>query len=313
VIEVSPPMATALDASARRGTAGLAEQYAQPGGEPAFFGMKEEAEMLATARAAVKGGAPMFWGVDYEVGGDRMLIAKLEAKSKPEGAKKALATLKTASDASWAKYAAEKNPQYIFSFSGDPKLVAALRDTWPKRDAETDGILDTLQQTFEINALWVAGKGHQSNLQRSSFMRANLLKHWKAELAAGRSPRVFAKMGASHLMRGRNSTETYDIGSLAPELAAMEGGHASLAAVFDPVKWSYDPAPPKDGYMRGLDPIIDAAYPDAFTLIDLRPLRTILGRWREGVDPELMRIVHGFDMLLVMSGSTPSRNFRAAP
>jgi hypothetical protein len=65
--------------------------------------------------------------------------------------------------------------------------------------------------------------------------------------------------------------------------------------------------------MRGLDPIIDAAYPDAFTLVDLRPLRTILGRWREGTDPELMRIVHGFDMLLVMSGSTPSRNFRSAP
>jgi hypothetical protein len=323
VIEVSPPIATELDAAARKGVSGLAKQYARPGGEPAFFGMKEETEMLAIARAAVKGSAPVFWGVDYEVGGDRLLIAKLEAKSKPESARKALAALKDASDASWAKYASERNPQYIFSFSGDPKLVTALRDAWPKRDKETEGILDTLQQTLEINALWVAGKGYQSNVQRSTFMRTNLLKHWKAELAAGRSPRVFAKMGASHLMRGRNSTETYDIGTLAPELAAMEGGQAfsvlilpgkgSMTAVFDPVKWSYEPAPPKDGYMSGLDPIIDAAYPDAFTLIDLRPLRTLLGRWREGTSPELMRIVHGFDMVLVMSGSTPSRKFGSAP
>ena len=50
----------------------------------------------------------------------------------------------------------------------------------------------------------------------------------------------------------------------------------------------------------------EVAFPDAFTLIDLRPLRPILGFWRKGTDSELMRYVHGYDMLLVMSGSTPS-------
>jgi hypothetical protein len=78
--------------------------------------------------------------------------------------------------------------------------------------------------------------------------------------------------------------------------------------VFDPVAWRYNPSDPKDNYMQGLDPLYAAVDPQAFTLIDLRPLRTVVGRSREGMDPELMRIVHGLDLLLIMSGSTPSSN-----
>jgi hypothetical protein len=321
VIEVSPPMATALDQSARGGITGLQKHLHTKGWEAAFFGMKEEAEMLAAARAAVKGDAPVFWGVDYEVGGDRLLISKLEAKTKPAGAEAAVAKLRAASTAAWAKYEAEKGPQFMFSFSGDPALVRAVRDAWPGQDPETGGVLTALEETLEINRLWVQGKGYDSNVRRSAYMRANFLKHWQAERAAGRKPRVFAKMGASHLMRGRNMTETYDIGTLATELAFIEGGHAvsvmilpgkgSSAAVFNPVTFTYAPNKPKDDYMQGLDPIIDQADPNAFTLFDLKAMRPVMGSWRAGVDPELMRIVHGFDYLLVMSGSTASTNLAA--
>ena len=186
---------------------------------------------------------------------------------------------------------------------------------------ETGGVLTALEETLEINRLWVQGKGYDSNVRRSAYMRANFLKHWQAERAAGRKPRVFAKMGASHLMRGRNMTETYDMGTLATELAFIEGGHAvsvmilpgkgSPAAVLNPVTFTYAPNKPKDDYMQGLDPIIDQADPDAFTLFDLKAMRPVMGSWRAGVDPELMRIVHGFDYLLVMSGSTASTNLAA--
>jgi hypothetical protein len=320
-IEVSPPMASALDASARGGITGLQKQLHTKGSAAAFFGMKEEAEMLAAARAAVKGEAPVFWGVDYEVGGDRMLVSQLEAMNKPAAAQAALATLREAQTASWAKYEAEKNPGFMYSFKGDPALVRAVRDAWPERSADAELALTALEETFEINKLWMEGKGYDSNVRRSSYMRANFLKHWQAERAAGRKPKVFAKMGASHLMRGRNSTETYDIGTLANELAFIEGGHAvsvmilpgkgSPAAVFNPVTFTFSPSVPKDDYMQGLDLIIDQADPDKFTLFDLRPMRVVMGNWRAGADPELMRIVHGFDYLLVMSGSTASANLAA--
>lgn len=323
MIEVSPPMARALDAAARGGVAGLRSMYATPGSEPAFYGMAEEAAMLAQVRAAVDDPAPVFWGADYEVGGDRLLIETLGKKSKPPAAEQALAALKAASVASWAQYAATRNPQFIFSFSGDPALVRSVRDAWPEQDAETLSILDTLEQTLVINRLWVDGQGFASNEARSAFLRRNFVTAWNDEKAAGRAPRVFAKFGVSHLVRGRNNSEVFDLGTLMPEAAALEGksafhllvlpGVGAATAVFNPSTWSYDPAPPKDGYMQWLEPLLGAADPDAFTLIDLRPLRPLLGRWREGIHPELMRVVHGFDALLVMSGSTPSTNLRDAP
>lgn len=323
MIEVSPPMARALDAAARDGLEGIRKLYATRGSEPAFFGMAEEAAMLAHVRGAVNDPAPVLWGADYEVGGDRLLIATLGKQPKPQAAEEALAALKAASDASWAQYEETRNPQFIFSFAGDPALVRSLRNAWPVRDAETSSILDTLEQTFAINRLWVAGKGFASNERRSDFLRHNFIAYWNAEKAAGRTPKVFAKLGASHMVRGRNNSEVYDLGTLMPEAAALEGRHAfhllvlpgvgASTAVFNPSTWSYDAAPPKDDYMQGLEPLLGAVEPDTFTLIDLRSLRPLLGRWRDETHPELMRVVHGFDALLVMSGSTASTNLRQAP
>ena len=320
VIEVSPQMATELDRAARQGVDGLRRMYSIPGSEPAFFGMTEEAELLATVRSIARDPAPVFWGVDYEVGGDRLLITTLERKKKPAAAEAALAKLKTASAESWKQYASTKNPQFIYSVAGDPALVREVRDAWPNRDAEASSILETLEETFEINRLWMGRQGWASNERRSTFMRKNFVAHWLAEKRAGRKPRVFAKLGASHLSRGRNMTETYDLGTLLPEVAMFEGGRAfqllvlpgagTKTAVFNPVEWTYAPAPAKDGYAKGLEPILSAVHPDAFTLVDLRPLRPLLGSWREGVSPELMRTVHGFDAVLVLSGSTPSSNLR---
>jgi hypothetical protein len=323
MIEVSPPMATALDEAARGGVAGLRKMYATPGSEPAFYGMAEEAGMLADVVKTARSKDVVLWGVDYEVGGDRLLISELKQKSKPHAAERALAALKSASDASWAQYDRTHNPQFIYSFAGEPELVRTLRAAWPGRDAATSKILATLEETFEINRLWVSGKGYASNGRRSAFMRSNFIDHWKAEKASRRTPKVFAKFGASHLVRGRNNSEVFDLGSLIPEVAAMEGktafrllvlpGAGSKTAVFNPALWRYEPGPPRNDYAEGLEPVVGAAFADAFTLIDLRPLRPLLGRWRDGINPELMRVVHGYDAVVVMSGSTPSSNLSDAP
>jgi hypothetical protein len=45
--------------------------------------------------------------------------------------------------------------------------------------------------------------------------------------------------------------------------------------------------------------------PDAFTLIDLRPLRSLVfGQCHKTRDADLVRTIHGFDALLVLTGST---------
>ena len=154
-IEISPPMADALyQALADGGPDGLRDLFTQPGGEPAFFGMQEEAELLSAVRAAVLEGEPALWGCDYEVAGDRTLLRRLSAMGSPLEARAAFDALVQASDAAWQQWEETSNPQFIFSFSGDPQLVADLRDAWPERTAEVDSILDTLEQTLIINRFW---------------------------------------------------------------------------------------------------------------------------------------------------------------
>jgi hypothetical protein len=317
VIEISPTMASMLDdAAARNGLDGLRHLYAQAGGEPAFFGMTEEAEMVAKIRAAAPADEAVLWGTDYEVGGDRQLIKVLEGADKPPAGEAAVRELAAASAASWAKYYETGSPEFIYSFAGDPALVRAVREAWPDPDPESAIALDSLEQTFTINELWMQGKAWESNQARAMHQRENFLRYWHAEKARGAAPRVMAKFGGSHIVRGRSQTAVFDLGTLLPEIAALEGGHSfsvmvipgagSMIAGLNPTNWSFEAHPVKDNYAKGLGPLVDATFEDSFTLIDLAALRPVVGMNRGKLDEELFRMIHGFDMLLVMTGSTPS-------
>jgi hypothetical protein len=316
-IEISPPMAAILDKVTRAdGIDGIRELYASPGGEPAFFGMREEAELLAAVRGTLPNADEVFWGVDYEVASDRPLLLQLRNMNRPASSDLPLKNLIAASDASWAQYEETGSPQFIFSFSGDPALVTALRDLWPDPDDEAAWILDTLQSTLEINQSWIQGRGWDSNAQRAALLRSSFLSHWHKAKKQGSTPKVMVKLGGNHVVRGRNMTATFDLGTLLPEIAAIEGsqsfsvlvlpGRDSMTAVLDPTSWTYVPKPAKDNYAKGLEVLTDAAYADAFTLIDLAALRPVIGSSTNRYDPAVTRVVHGFDMLLVMSGSTAS-------
>jgi hypothetical protein len=317
VIEVSPPMAAILEtAVASDGIEGLRALYATPGGEPAFFGMREEAELLATVHAALPDTADVFWGVDYEVAGDRRLLRQLYEMERPASSNQPLDVLLAASDAAWSQYGETGNPLYIFSFSGDPALVTAVIDAWPGANEDAARILETLRTTLEINQLWVQGSRWESNARRAANFRSNFLNYWHAAKRDGEAPRVMTKLGSNHLVRGRNMTGTFDLGTLLPEIAAAEGGRSfslmvlpgtgSMTAVLNPSTWTYSPQPAKDNYGKGIEALTDAAYSDAFTLINLTALRPIVGSRTDKFGADVARVVHGFDMLLIMSGSTAS-------
>jgi hypothetical protein len=316
-IEVSPPMASAIGQALARGDAALRQLLTAPESRVPFFGLREEADWLRAARAAVPRGRPFLWGVDYDVAADRFLIARLKAKAKPGGASRALDRVSAASAASWARYEETKNPQFIYSFSGDPALVEAVERAWPGADGESRIILETLRETLAINRLWGAGKGYESNLRRSRLMRANLLRYWREKERRDPDGRVLMKLGASHLVRGLNMSDVFDLGTLVPELTAARVGSSfhllvlpgpsSQTANLDPTRFVYVPGK-RDEYGEGMDIFDKAVLPDGFTLFDtaaLRPLASSAGR---DLPLPLWRVIHGFDAVLVMTGSTPSTN-----
>src|SRR5206468_11171464 len=244
------------------------------------------------------------------------LIRQLKMRRKPAAANAALARLEAASEASWAKYDATHNPQFIYSFAGDPKLVRDVRVAWPNADEQSRVIMDTLEQAFAINALWVAGKGYDSNLLRSKLMRRNLLRYWRAKRP---EDRVFMKMGASHLTRGPSFlTDMFDPGSMVPELVAERGGESFNVMVLpgpgiqtanmDPSQFRYVPGK-RDQYGEGMDLFDQAVIPGKFTLFDMAPLRPIASSSSREVPLPLWRVIHGFDAVLIMTGSHPSSNF----
>ncbi len=316
-VEISPPMAAELDRAARGGVDGLRNLFRDPGSQVAFFGMREEAEWLAAVRAARPGREQAIWGLDYEVGGDRRLIQILKAKRKPAAAATSVAALEAASDASWAQYATTRSPEFIFSFSGDPSLVASVRAAWPNADDETQWILTTLEETLAINKNWVDGQGWLSNQHRAQFNRSNLRRYWAAQGA--RNPKVMFKFGASHIVRGLSHTQVLDIGTHVSERAELRGEKSFHVAVFpgahaqhaqfDPSAWTYRAADVGTYDDEGMTPLMAAAYPDGFTLIDLRPLRPLVfGARHKALDADLVRAIHGYDALLVLTGSTASAN-----
>ena len=77
-IEISPPLAAAVDRELARGGRDAARTFlTTPESRVAFYGMREEAEVLAAARAALPRDRQVFWGLDYEIGADRYLIRQL--------------------------------------------------------------------------------------------------------------------------------------------------------------------------------------------------------------------------------------------
>ncbi|MGZ8362593.1 MAG: hypothetical protein ACXWVO_01930 [Caulobacteraceae bacterium] len=318
-IEISPPLSAEIDAAvASGGVAGLKSFFEQKNTGVAFYTMREEAEFLAAARKAYPAKGQVIHGLDYDVFADRRLIERLKAKRKPVSAQAALDALEKASLASWAEFRATKNPEKIYSFAGDPDLVRAVRAGWPKPDRETDVILRTLEETFEINRHWFRREGYLSNLRRSRLMRANLVDFWTSERApGGTTPKTFFKFGASHMMRGLSTTDVFDIGTMASEAAALEGhttfqlmvvgGKGAVQSVFNPVDLVYMPTPVDTEDTYFLPDLVAQALPTGSTVFDTRPLRPILSGARvNDVSTALARVVHAFDAVIIMPNATPS-------
>ena len=315
-IEISPPIAMDMDRAALGGVAGLKRYGAEHPPGPAFYTWRPEMEMLARVRALFPAGKPVLWGMDYEVLQDRRLIEQLE-KTAPASARPALKTLSDASKAAASRFAVSRNPGELFTFSGDPALVRAVIAAWPHPDPESGWVLETLEATLTINQHQVTERYHQANQTRADFNRANFVRHWNAATAAtegkgGRAPKVMFRMGGNHMMRGRSTTECYDLGNMIAECAALRGeksfhllvgpGLGAKQAAFNPSTFTSEAVPAETWSEEGVEAIAGESFAEGMTLIDLRPFRNWLPN---RADIRVSRIVHGFDAMLVLGGSTP--------
>ena len=176
---------------------------------------------------------------------------------------------------SWAPYPESGDPSYIFSFSGEGNLVRDVIETWPERGEEAALPLETLEETLDINRSFISGRGWEANHQRAQFLRSNFQRQWRH---ADDAPRVMLKLGSSHLIRGRKPTNTFDLGTLLPEVAQIEG-----------VEFFYEQV------LEG-----------GLSVFDMRPLRPLSGRLVGDDAEKLSDVIHGYDG----SSSCPAPHLR---
>ncbi len=305
-IEISPPLAREVNRLLRTsGLRGLRSWFQRTRGV-AFYTMAEEAAFLARLRSIKAGPTEMLFGLDYEVGGDEFIIERLQALS-PRSAQDAVKALASASRESWAEFERTRNPSLAFPFSADPELVRRVRRLWANPSAEASELLDTLEKTLVINRLQKSNSW-LSTLRRAEFNRANFVRWRAANARAGRAPKAMLKFGASHMMRSRNTTGHYDVGSLAAEAAIIDGGrsfHVLVVPVsgeqarFDPSSWRYRPVKAE----MILEPLAGASAP-GHRVLDLRPLRSIAG----GSSAFVAQFIHGFDAAVFLANTTASSN-----
>lgn len=309
-IELSPIIAQDIEAAGRRnGLQGILDFFAMPTTWSPMY-LREEAQFLAAVISAAPENERVLWGLDREIFSDRYLIAKLEA-SVPLRARESLARLEEASTTAWAG-------QTPFLFSQDPAVVSTLRAAWPNPDPESDGILRTLEESLAINAVARTGTAWDSAERRAHWMRNCLAGRLREE--RGSAPKVMLKFGYNHMIRGANYVNTFDVGAMTDEVAALSEGRAfhililpgpgSRQAVLGPGRSFTSVSSDEFDEFKAGDQRLTRVLPNSnatgHEVIDLRALRPLAMRGLESWNPDVVRTIHGYDAAVIWKGAHAS-------
>jgi hypothetical protein len=317
-IEVSPLQGRRLDSMARRPgvVAALDTLLSSWFSSIPFYTLASERKLLASAMSAQGSTPPMrIWGLDYEVSGDRYYLQELERLASP-AAQPAVRRARQLADSGFALFRTG-NPSRLFAWSAPDSVFQDLRKALgseaPARAVE---ILDVLERTARINRLFLTGRGYESNLDRSAWLRQNFIRALGVAEREEPAPRVLLKFGGSHVMRGWNYTHTLDVGTAAAVLAEahgersyhvlMVGGPGTKNTRMNITKAQYEPIGTAEIDGTSLAWLRPALPETGWVVFDLRAVRpAYLTRRSQTLTPVQDRFLHAYDAVVVLTGSTP--------
>ena len=316
-IEVSPLAARRLaeTAATPNPRATLATLFRDTRNRVPFYTMAPETDLLAWAISRDGGGLAL-WGLDYEIFADRYWLGRLESMAGVQ-ARPAVRAARAVAESGFAR-AERGDPSQVFSFNAPESLfVAVRRAVRPRAGTDAALILDVLETTVAINRPFLAGKNYESNRLRSDNLKRNFLRAWTDPRVSRQPPKVLFKFGAYHMDRGLNGVRQYDVGWLAAAMAESRGersfhllvvgGPGTQHSVFDIRKLAYAPRPVEWIAAPWLAAARSSLKTDGFAVFDLEPLRALVqDKKLRNLPDELVRMIFGFDVLVVLTGSGPA-------
>ena len=317
-IELSPIVAQDIERAARRhGLQGILDFFARPDTWSPMY-LREEAEFLASVVSAAPKNERVLWGFDREIFSDRYLITRLAPKV-PRSATEPFARLKEASTNAYVRQQQNQGPPFLFSVQ-DAAIVSAVRAAWPNPDRDSDTALRTLEESLAINAVARTGTAWDSSERRAQWMRNAFAERLREERGRSAQPKVLLKAGYNHMIRGANYVNIFDVGSMADEVAALNGGRAfhvivlpgpgSRQAVLGQgrrfVSVSSDEFDEFQAGDQRLTRVLSNANAAGHEVIDLRALRPLAMRGLESWNADVVRTIHGYDAAVIWKAAHAS-------
>jgi hypothetical protein len=285
-----------------------------------FFFWREEAQMLERVVKSVPGQRDVVWGLDQEfVMAPTYLFEKLAAIATTERARATARKFAISSAAADKAMITAKNPGAAWMFSATDADIAELRAAFgTSQPAAAKTIIDELTASRDIYRTFNSGGNYEANQVRADLMKRHFVEHYRAAQARGETrPKAVIKLGANHVFRGPSITNSYEIGSFAPEFALAEGGSAfnillvvkrGTSNAFRPFgsqesdkTKEYDLATSEEFAVFDMASVTSAAGDTSLTLIDLRPERSMLaGGPLKRLGPTGRRLLNSFDAVVVV-------------
>lgn len=329
VIETGPlsgsrieSMASSKDAAAAFAAFNRNHPFALP-----FFNWREEAAMITETREAAGRVPTHVWAIDQEFILSSAVHFERLVEIAPNPRARAVAVeFHERTRTELARIVEAKNPTIAFLLSATAGDFDRLDRSFRARPGtEAAQILRELRRSWEIYAKNAAGQYMASNLERSRLMKEHFMEFYReAERRESAPPRAVFKLGAFHTKRGRSFGNVFDIGNLASEIADSNGSRSFhiLVVAADGYQNGYlpfsesvaDKQKPIDAVgsfdFMDLKPLLEAAAPSGWSVIDLRPLRAqIAGRKLTGVERGLEDAIWGYDVVVVFHGARAATLF----
>jgi hypothetical protein len=293
--------------------AALTHQYPE---SVAFLNVRQENDLAVHCAEVAHNPHFHLWGLDQEfLGSAGWLLDQILATHPGPTAAAALTRLKGEERQAAARTKETGDPSKLFLFAAsDSELrdVAALL----QRDgnALANALFRELIESHEIYLKNTQGSP-ESNNQRARLFKQNFKQDLEAAEGGTQRQKVLVKFGDWHMYKGFNPLHQRDLGNYIAELAdgqgspslhicvlGAKGTHRMFAGYDRPTKLEKFVMDEDHDY-RWLKPAIDNQLPNAWTLYDLRKLRfQQLGP----VEPDLERLIYGYDLLIIVPELTPA-------
>jgi hypothetical protein len=288
----------------------------------AFYNMQQESEALTHCAEAMHLRDFQLWGLDQELYGSAgyILTRILETNLDENAAAFAGKLLeKSRQAAAQARKSGDVKDLFLISASdGDLQHLRELLDR--EGNQQSRKLLEELVRSREIYRKFLNGSPYASNRERAILLKKNFSGDFHdAARREGTPPKILVKFGAAHLYKGFNIFHNNDLGNFITETADSMGTKSLHILVLGqkgtklhPARFgqpyttdSFDLIQDKDSHFQFLKYFVNDSLPAAWTMFDLRPLRSRLALIQP-VDNDFERTIFGYDFLVLIPEVTPS-------